>query len=304
MSRRKLPKPAKVRQGSVPLSAEIAMWHAGTHAEAIVDSICRSTHLGVEWQALLLRGMTHARYEGGEMICDAPQRDSNSPCARHFLLFCMDILKHIVRTEDTDHEFKVRGKKYAWWGKQHEPKTRDPLELDQLMADKEANAEIHGTKPMSRWRFNRRYVRVRNEEGKHQQHGIAGRTDRGVRTISRYAAVAKKLGLFMSSQPRNDAPDAVMPRFGSYAYPEWILLKKPPEGLLKRLRHWWGEVTRAGKPLRQRAGEPPRVAPALTVSPRGPPQARLHAAQPDEDLDRDIGLSLTELDDLEQLCGI
>jgi hypothetical protein len=297
----------RVRHGVDMLGRELGALYNGRKSEQVIEMFCGHTERGIALGADILKAMTHGRFHWPPMICETPIRTADSPCARKFLEY---MLRHLTCLERNGPEkISVRGTD-AFWGLQHEPVQMGDFEFDCKLAQMQVSADLNGRPEPKAFRVRRRYVATRNAEGKNQIGGMGGRLNRSARQVCNYHAVAKLMGLFQSEQPGIHRPDAIRPkRQGSWAYPEIIFMRSPPESLMKRLVRWWGERKKkqaeAGKPARRKVGEPPHVHEPTQPPGTGPPDARLYSLEPLQDEREHIlsYMSMSDADDYEQLCG-
>lgn len=276
----------------------LAMLSNGTKVHKVLELVNGRSVMGMAWTAAITHFVTHVRFWPTIEIATTRQRRLDSPAARRGVRIILNLLALLER--NGPEKLSVLGQN-AFWGKSYEPGGYTREELDLKWAERDALREIHGQVRLSR--LNRKPLRKLNAAGRHQQGGLAARVDLEVRQLQRWLDALKLARLFRSRQPRSDADDAILPRNGSWAYPEITVLREPAEAVIERLQEMWGELERAGVPLPRGQGEPRRTKHGHVESARGPPESWL-AVEPDEHLHRDIGLSLTELDEIEQLCGI
>lgn len=287
-----------------PCALELSMLDSPTRSTAhIVNTLVKDTARGLEFGAQVMHCLTHASFEGGRVSIEAkPVRRPDHPTARRMLRLLLVVLQRLTRSREPD-ELSVRGAG-AWWGKQIHFLGLSDEQIEERMRERNAMREDVGKKALPRCRFAWGYRRVRNAHGRHQQHGLAKAIDGCVRTVARYLKAFRLCGVIRSYQPKAGSVGAVMPkRIGSlYAYPTIALCEAPPESLMKRLQRWWGERRKKGDYERPNARPEPRQherAPERRAA--APPGDRL-AAQPTDA--ETFGLSPSEFDDLEQLCGI
>lgn len=312
----------RFKRGCATAHQLVLLWK-GERSEYVLNSLFSSCPLGWQWAADIEAMMTRGSLTHG-IIAEDDIRTLDSPKARELLAWCLRKIGEVQRSE-CGTKLVITGQD-AYWGRQHEVlqemsdvefATRKH-ELEEKRAarahrdfDRNFSREVAGEVPRRRevqdWEVRRRSLRTYDAEGHHQAKGDAARHKCSVRTIGRRARLARAAGLFRSRQPKAWADDAVMPRIGSWAYGEWCLLREPGEALMAALQECWGEGEAArralGKPPRRAAGEPRQAAKHSAGAPRGPPSDG-SAPDPRDDWGASLGLTASELDDIEQTIGL
>lgn len=212
---------------------------------------------------------THGCVTTGE-VGDRKLREPTHKTARGILRLLVNRVARMVRAPGG---IKIPSSRAAFWGKQTvdlpPPKRQLSVfeevneEFEQL--ERETVREIYGVVP--------KRVRPRRYVPMHQASGVASQLGASVSTVGRHARLLRAQGLLCSSRVRAGAPEATMPRNGRYPYPQWLLLREPPPGLLYALRVLWGEVTPEAK-QRRPLGARPSQAPRPVPSAAGPPSSR------------------------------
>jgi hypothetical protein len=301
---------------------ELVLAHKGERSAYVLEVLTGSCAMGYAWAADIAAVMTRGHVAHG-LIAEDDIRTMDSPLARELLTFGLRIIGLVERSDDHS-KLSLRGQE-AFWGQQHyvdvdmSPEECDlrRLHLEERRArvaerthDRDFTRELHGEAPKLRaveeWETRRKYLRTYDANGRHQSGGLAGRHKRSPRTIGRWGKLFQVAGVFRSKQPKAWAEDAVMPRVGSWAYGEWMLLREPSPTLMEKLQKCWGELDarrrRAGRPERRAAGEPKQHPQGSAGAPRGPPRDG-SAPDPRDDWGASLGLTASELDDIEQTIG-
>ena len=252
------------------------------------------------------RGLTHANFSGGRVVIDEhAQRTIESPNARKRLLHLLRQLNKVRRYREFGRDLLCARGQDAFHGRQKVRLPMSEAEID-LRHDMACHDAALVGKPLPpRHKIAWVYCPKLNAQGKNQLGGQAGQNNVSVPTIWRWCRVWELVGVAQSHQPRSDAPDAVMPRIGKYAYSEFQVLGELPALMLRTLARWWAKERRDNPHKRPRAAGEPRDLEEYDASApaTGPPWGRADAARAFDDLGRDMRLSLSDLDDLEQSCG-
>ena len=306
-------KAAAARWDRGPLDGILAQLVAGKDANVILDQVAeRNALLDLEWRGRGVHVLTPRNIAGGPgVLCEHVQRDVNSTLAREMLRHLLQQLNQVKRHRSPGRDLLcVRGRA-AFWGRQMQSlrARMSEEEIDHLHWEACWRAEQRGQPDPPRHRVWWKYVPKLNAQGKNQLGGPAGRVNKSVPTIYRWLKAWKLGDVLQSWQPRLKhgelAQDAVMPRVGKWAYSEVQVLGSLPGLLMRKLAQWWAKQRRDNPHKRPRAaGEPLELDGYDASAPAtGPPQSRADAARAFDDLGRDMRLSLSDLDDLEQSCG-
>jgi hypothetical protein len=275
----------------------------------ILRALCGRGRRGLVWYHDLLHTMQTMRPDDEASGVETQAGGEERPCARAWLAMLLEVFGLMER--DKRGEFSLTGPG-GFWGKQHRDVPRCRALVGNRRIELAHDLEQVGFSRDDAWTeaCRREPETERVYVPKEEAGGLAARVDRSVRTVGRYAAIARAARFVGSRQPpapgtrrvggEGEEPlTTVMPRVGKFAYPVWRFLRAPPEALLLALRIANGEV-KLEKPTPE--AEPPLLGltrqPRTVAGPRAPPLdvAAIAAASPDLDVidDHDL-LALAKL---------